>query len=302
MKKYSSQGIKEFFSKPIFDEKGILNKDPSWPRISIVTPSYNQAQFLERTILSVLNQNYPNLEYIIIDGGSTDGSIKIIKKYEKYFAYWINEKDKGQADGINKGFKKATGDIFTWLNSDDIYLPNTLFKIAEVFTKYPNVDVIYGNQIDINEKDEIIGEMINTYWIPFISELGFKYGGFGFHQPASFWRKEIFFGSGLLNPGLHFCMDIDMFIRFILNNAKFKYVREYFACFRHHQNSKTSRLQYLAKKEIQEIYNKYKINTKGITICKNIVRISKPIFYLLQGDILWYLQMIFKKLIKKYKK
>ena len=119
--------IKKFVSSQLFDEKIILNKDISWPKISIVTPSYNQGDFLEQTILSVLNQNYPNLEYIIIDGGSTDKSMEIIKKYEKYISYWISEKDNGQADAIKKGFRKSSGEIFAWINSDDNYLYKSFF-------------------------------------------------------------------------------------------------------------------------------------------------------------------------------
>ena len=135
MKKYSAKEIKEFISKPLFDKSIILNKNTSYPKISIVTPSYNQTQFLERTILSVLNQNYPNLEYIIIDGGSTDESVEIIKKYEKYLYYWVSEKDKGQSAAINKGFRKSKGEILAWQNSDDIYFPGVFKYIAKLFDK-----------------------------------------------------------------------------------------------------------------------------------------------------------------------
>jgi glycosyltransferase involved in cell wall biosynthesis len=120
MKNFTSQEINDFISTPSFDEKVILNKDGFKPQNLIVTTSFNQAEFLERTILSILNQGYQNLEYIIIDSSSTGGSVGIIKKYEKYFAYWISATDKGQADAINKGSKKSTGEILAWLNSDDV--------------------------------------------------------------------------------------------------------------------------------------------------------------------------------------
>ncbi|HCK65102.1 MAG TPA: glycosyltransferase, partial [Anaerolineae bacterium] len=108
-------------------------------KVSIITPSYNQAKYLEQTIQSVLNQNYSEIEYILIDGGSNDGSINIIKKYQDKFAFWISEKDNGQADAINKGFAKATGDIVAWLNSDDYYLPETIAKVVKVFEANPDV-------------------------------------------------------------------------------------------------------------------------------------------------------------------
>jgi len=146
LKNYTSNEIKEFVSKPLFDENILLNKDSNYPKIAIVTPSYNQAQFLERTILSVLNQNYPNLEYIIIDGGSTDGSVEIIKKYERYLSYWVSEKENVQADAINKGFQKSTGQILAWLNSDDLYLPNTLVKIMNIFLRNKEITFLYSLQ------------------------------------------------------------------------------------------------------------------------------------------------------------
>lgn len=122
--------------------------EKEYPKISIVTPSYNQGSYLEETILSVLNQKYPNLEYIIIDGGSTDSSVEIIKKYASYLSYWVSEKDSGQSEALNKGFNRASGEIIAWLNSDDLYCENTLHIIAEKFMEHPEVGIVYGDVIN----------------------------------------------------------------------------------------------------------------------------------------------------------
>jgi glycosyltransferase involved in cell wall biosynthesis len=121
------------------------------PKITVVTPSYNQAQFLEQTILSVIGQEYPNLEYILMDGGSKDGSVEIIKKYEQHFTYWQSEKDNGQGAAINAGFAKATGDILCWLNSDDLFMPGTLLKIGRMFQNISEPTVIFGNCLHFHE-------------------------------------------------------------------------------------------------------------------------------------------------------
>src|SRR4030067_2568795 len=141
----SSMDNKKFITQKHFDDNLLLKKDKTYPKISIVIPSYNQAQFLEKTILSILNQNYPNLEVIIIDGGSKDESIGIIKRYERYLAFWVSEQDNGQAHAINKGFKIASGDIVAWQNSDDIYLPDTFHKVIKVLEKYKDAELIFGN-------------------------------------------------------------------------------------------------------------------------------------------------------------
>ena len=126
----------------------------NYPKISIVTPNYNCDKFLEETIKSIINQNYPNLEYIIIDGGSTDNSIEIIKKYDKYISYWISEEDSGMYEAIQKGFDKSTGDIMAWLNADDKYHPNALFTIAKIFTQNQKINWLTGINSFYNEQGE----------------------------------------------------------------------------------------------------------------------------------------------------
>src|SRR5262245_18148527 len=158
----------------------------NWPRISVVTPSYNQGRFVEQTIRSVLNQNYPNLEYIIIDGASQDESPEIIKKYECDLAFWVSEKDAGAADAIRKGFKVATGSILAYLNSDDLYLPGALRTIASTFNE-GQTDVAYGNTYWVDTEGKRIGERRQTPFVP----TGYLYGGFDLQQPATFWSRQI---------------------------------------------------------------------------------------------------------------
>lgn len=234
MKKFTSQDIKEFVSKPLFDEKVILNKDSSWPKISIVTPSYNQAEFLERTILSVLNQNYPNLEYIIIDGGSTDGSVGIIKKYEKYLSYWISEKDKGQAHAINKGLSHASGEIVAWLNSDDLHLPGAVEQAVSALVNNPEVGVVYANGVKINEYGYITKWSRYRQYTP-LDLLCFNI----IHQPTVFIRRSLLDLVGPLDLSYCLLLDHELWLR-IVGKAPIKHVNAYWAAARDHPTAKNT--------------------------------------------------------------
>lgn len=300
MKKYTSKEIKEFVSKPLFDEKVILNKDPNYPKISIVTPSYNQAQFLERTILSVLNQNYPNLEYIISDGGSTDGSVEIIKKYEKYLAYWVSEKDKGQADAIRKGFNYSTGDVLAWLNSDDIYVPQVLFYIMKIFKSDNCINMIYGNDYLINKDDEIIYKRRS---IPFNLNTCIIVGGI-LEQVSTFWKKNIYQKAGGINPNYIFCMDLDLFIR-IEKIAKIKYISEFLACARQHERSKSSLIQDIHLQERGKISNEYlgiSRNSLKFKFFYNVYNIRRLIIYIFRGEFIYIFRALVRRIINFYKK
>jgi hypothetical protein len=240
MKRLNSQEISEFVTRPLYDEEVLLGRSPSWPKISIVTPSYNQAHFLERTILSVLNQNYPNLEYIVADGGSTDCSVEIIKEYEKYLTYWTSEPDNGQSDAINKGFARSTGEIQAWLNSDDTYLPNALHSVAGLFSEYPDVDMVYGRCNIVDGSERILRE---TKTMPF-NPSNYAYRLFTLPQPAAFWRKGTFLQAGPLNVENHTCMDYELWIDFIKNGANIVYTHRLLANFRLHPESITGSGRY----------------------------------------------------------
>lgn len=220
-------------------------------KISIITPSFNQGQFIEQTIDSVLSQNYNNLEYIIIDGGSTDNSVEIIKKYEKYLHYWVSEKDNGQSDAINKGLKLATGDIFNWLNSDDYYEPSTFKKINEYFTP-DDVLVVSGRNNIL--KDNLIVRISSGLYL--YNSLEKTIGNAKIDQPGTFFRKDAIDKMGLLNPSLHFIMDREWWIRYLLlfGLNGIKKVDDVFVNFRIHNNSKTNSFQDDFVKEALNLY------------------------------------------------
>lgn len=183
-----------------------------YPKISIITPSFNQGDYLEETILSVIGQNYPNLEYIIIDGGSTDNSVDIIKKYEKYLVYWISEKDSGMYDAIQKGFYKSTGEIMAWINSDDWYFPKAFFSVAEIFASHDHVDWIQGITTRMDEKSRIV------YVAPFRKWSKYNYLMNDYEwiqQESCFWRRTLWKrAGGKINTSLKYAGDFELWLRF----------------------------------------------------------------------------------------
>lgn len=207
------------------------------PKISVITPSYNQGQFIEKTIQSVLGQNYPNLEYIIIDGGSTDDSVSIIKKYEKHLSYWVSEKDRGQSHAINKGFSKATGDIYYWINSDDYLLPGAL----ELIGNYHWLDNL-GAVVGIGHKVNLNNEIIYTpeYYEHINTEKLFQWTNKkNFMQPACFFTQEAWIECGPLNEELFFCMDVDLWIK-ISKQFKIDRIKKELAHAYVHEHAKTT--------------------------------------------------------------
>lgn len=208
----------------------------TFPKISIITPSYNQGQFLEETILSVINQNYPNLEYIIIDGGSTDNSLEIIKKYEDRLAYWVSENDKGVTDGINKGLRRSTGEIINWINSDDYFLSGAFYKAADAFNNDDQrLGFIYGICRYIRSDGGILEE---RKMVDFDLNI-LRYGRNLFAQPASFFHRRVLNEIGLLDENLPFAMDYEYWIRASDAGFKFKNICVPLAAFRFHGESKT---------------------------------------------------------------
>ena len=271
-----------------------------YPKISVITPSYNQARFLEKTILSVLNQNYPNLEFVIIDGGSNDGSVDIIRKYQRYLSYWVSEKDKGQTDALNKGFRMATGELVAWQNSDDIYLPGAFNTLASYVNRYPDYDIYFGNIYLMDSNDDVLREI---RFHPF-SVHNLIYYDWNLSSQASFWRNETFNKVGFLR-NLDVAFDFEWFVRLAQNRLRFFFIHEFLGAYRMHRDSKLALVKDRdkIKKGILRLYGIEYTSKQGFERKHRFKRIflqlRKMYYYAVQADFR-YIYYIVKKRITKY--
>ena len=205
------------------------------PLVSIITPSFNQSRYLEATIQSVLSQDHPRIETIIVDGGSTDGSVDVIKKYSDRLAWWVSEKDRGQTDAINKGFARATGDILAWINSDDTYEPGAVTAAVNYLQAHPEVGMVYADCNYINEDGRVIGKFPAAQTDLQRLRTGYVH----IPQQTMFFRADLWKKLGPLDPSFYFAMDYDLWTR-IAAHAELKYLAgQTWANFRIHTSGKT---------------------------------------------------------------
>jgi glycosyltransferase involved in cell wall biosynthesis len=249
-------------------------------KISVVTVSYNQAKFLEDCMLSVLTQDYPDIEYIVIDGGSTDGSVDIIKKYADQLAYWVSEPDAGQTDALKKGFSKATGDIFCWLNSDDVLMPGALREVVGFFKSHSDAMCVTGDHLKCDEELRPVKLHREIPFNRFLWHYTYNY----IAQTSTFWRRELYEKAGGLNPSFHMAMDGDLFIRFA-DHAKLWKVCNVWSKFRMHEGQKTAQEASRANDEQRQIRERYYERESAfiVWIKKKIARLIRVVWKLARG-------------------
>ena len=201
-------------------------------KVSVIIPSYNQGQFIEATLLSILNKQDVEKEIIVMDGGSTDNTVDIIKRYEEHLSFWVSEKDNGQSHALNKGFARATGDIVCWLNSDDLFIDYALEKVVQFFKTHKEKQFVQGQVINFSSKGEVIIPVAKIDDVDMIKRVAF-------HQPGVFWKREIMETTGYIDESLYYCMDYDLWMRFYFS-FKMGIINEPLAKFRIHNSSKTN--------------------------------------------------------------
>ena len=224
------------------------------PKISIVTPSFNQGEYVGWTVRSVLLQRYPNLEYIFMDGGSNDTTFSVVEPYMHRFAHFQSARDKGQADAVANGFARSTGEIMGYLNSDDMLAPGALMTVARFFRDNPTVDAVYSHRVTVGSKNQAV-----NYWIlpPHCSALMKRWDLIP--QETCFWRRRLYEKCGNIDAGYRFALDYDLFVRY-MNAGRFARINCFLGAFRFHENAKTSRLiAEVGYAEIKKVQAKYKL-------------------------------------------
>ena len=228
---------------------------PALPRISVVTPSFNQGAFIEQTICSVLDQSYPNLEYIIIDGGSTDESVEVIRKYERHLSYWVSEPDRGQSHAINKGLARATGALMTWLNSDDRYLPGALAAVAAAAAAHRDAHIFVGTG-ELVYPDGTRNARVPPPQITLETTFDWVRGS-DFQQPACFFRDLAWRVAGPIDEGIHIAFDVDLWFRMLTRGFVFKTLPGVLAEAAIHPNAKTTAYTYLTHTDFAIVAMRY---------------------------------------------
>ncbi len=266
--------LQQFVSRAIFDGSIVRANDSAYTRISIVMPSYNQVRFIERSILSVLNQNYPNLQFIIMDGGSTDGTLDVIRKYGEYLL-WTSERDLGQSDAINKALLLADGELIGWQNSDDVYFPGAFRRVHEVAERVPQAAIYSGTVACIDLDDRLT--RISKFTRPSARRL--LYEGFVMSSQGVFWRRDVQSCVGPYDIDLHIAMDVDFWLRMLAQGCA-EFLPEIIGGFRQHEGTKTSLAEGRGLKEMSEIRKKFGVNDQ--TLRWKFIRAGLRISRLLQ--------------------
>lgn len=281
----STAKLKNFVNGLLAKEKLPDYSGLKTPKLTIITPSYNQADFLERTILSIINQGYPNLEYFIIDGGSTDHTVDVIKKYEPYITYWVSEKDKGQVDALNKGFEKATGEWVAFQNSDDVYFPDTFFHFAKaITTAAQKTDIVYGDLYLIDSNDNVT-ELLKTIPFSLHSQL---WEGMQMHNQSIFFKRNLIKDYGPFDASYRFAFDYEFITRYTSQaGVTAKRVSGLAGALRVHENAKSSTIADIGRQEHRQIQHHYakKLKKKDPTKIEYLcIRLRKAVYLLSSMD------------------